>query len=453
MLRHRTKILATVGPASGTPEAMAGLIAAGVDAVRINLGHGTRPDHTRYLAAVRTAAARAGRHVAVLADLQGPKIRTGLLQAPVQLAAGAPFTITVADCPLGDAGRVGCTWKGLAADLRPGDEVLIDDGRLRLRVGSLAGSEIRLVVERGGLLKSSKGINVPGRQLNAPALDAGDREDVAWALAEGIDMLAMSFVRDAADVAELRRLLAGRPIPVIAKLETPGAVERVDAIAVAAEGVMVARGDLGIEIGLDRLPAVQKELVQRANRHGRIVITATQMLESMIENPVPTRAECGDVANAVFEGADAVMLSGETAVGRHAQATVDMMAAICRAAEASTVHLAKVDLDRPDAPFPAEARGLSAAAEALATALGAYALVVDGGDPDLVRLASERRGCALVVARVDDAPAARRLALNWGVEAVVAPSVEVALEAATAAGAVPRGARAVVVSRDGVRIA
>lgn len=334
---RRTKIVATLGPATDTPGMLGKLVAAGLDAARLNYSHGDAADHARRAEAVRAVASAAGRELGLIADLQGPKIRLECFRdGPVELSEGAAFVIDAA-CPAdaGDLTRVGVTYAGLPGDVRAGDTLLVDDGRIVLGVERVSGTAIETSVLTGGTVSDHKGVNRQGGGLSAPALTDKDRADLLHALAHGADYVAVSFPRSAEDVERARALIhdAGGRAGIIAKIERAEAVEQAEAIIDAADSIMIARGDLGVEIGDERLPPVQKRLVSMARRQHRTVITATQMMESMIEEPLPTRAEVFDVANAVLDGTDAVMLSGETSVGVNPDKAVAAMSRICEGAE------------------------------------------------------------------------------------------------------------------------
>ena len=334
---RRTKIIATLGPATDPPSVMTLLIESGLDAARLNYSHGTHAEHAMRLAQVRQIAQAQQREVAIIADLQGPKIRIARFkQGRVELKVGQAFTLdTALAADAGDAQRVGVTFKALARDVRKGDTLVLDDGRIVLKVQSVTGSAITTTVVVGGPLSNNKGLNREGGGLSATALTSKDRKDLVHALALGVDYIAVSFPRDANDIRAARRLIrkAGGEAGIIAKIERAEALQHIDEIIEAADGIMVARGDLGVEIGDSRLPPVQKQLIKRARRLHRFVITATQMMESMIDNPLPTRAEVFDVANAVFDGTDAVMLSAETSVGQYPALAVAAMARTCIEAE------------------------------------------------------------------------------------------------------------------------
>lgn len=348
MSRH-TKIVATLGPASSSPEVLERMVAAGVNVVRMNFSHGTAEDHLARARTVREAAARQRQIVGLLADLQGPKIRIGkFAEGAVMLAEGASFILD-AQCKEGSAERVGLDYKELTRDVRPGDTLLLDDGRLKVRVEAVRGSEIHTRVLVGGKLSNNKGINRQGGGLSAPALTAKDMEDIKTAAALGVDYVAVSFPKNAADMYMARQLLraAGSKAALIAKIERVEAVDNLQEILEASDGIMVARGDLAVEVGDAAVPALQKKMIRLARDYNKLTITATQMMESMISSPVPTRAEVSDVANAVLDGTDAVMLSAETAAGSYPVETVESMARICVEAERSTdITLEREFLDR-----------------------------------------------------------------------------------------------------------
>src|SRR5579863_2827518 len=335
--RH-SKIVCTIGPASRDPRILKRLLEAGMDVARLNFSHGSHSDHLSTMQTLRSTAQKLGKNVAILADLQGPKIRTGALAGvvPVVLRAGQKFTITTARI-LGDSTRVNTTFLPLPKEVHRGDRILLSDGLIELRVESVRGREVNCHVVNGGALGEHKGINLPGVKLRVPALTPKDRADLRFALLHGVDYIAVSFVRRPEDVLLAKSLIrrAKKDTPVIAKLEKPEAIENLEGILRVADGVMVARGDLGVEMNPERVPVVQKNIIARAREFRRPVITATQMLESMTENPRPTRAEASDVANAIFDGSDAVMLSAETASGKYPVEAVSMMARIIAEAEAS----------------------------------------------------------------------------------------------------------------------
>jgi len=412
----RTKIVATVGPASESPRMVRALIEAGVDVCRLNFSHGSQEEHAARFQRIRRAARSLGVNVCVLQDLQGPKIRTGCLKngGPVELVEGRKATITTR-AMLGDAGCFSTSYRALPRDVHRGDHILLDDGLIELRVLGVSRDSVQCEVVNGGPLGEHKGINLPGVDVSAPALSVKDRRDLEFGLKLGVDAVALSFVRRAADVEAARRLIRrlGADAPIIAKIEKPEAIGELDAILAAADAVMVARGDLGVEMPLEQVPVLQKRIILRANDLGKPVIVATQMLQSMIGEPRPTRAEASDVANAIFDGADAVMLSGETAVGRYPLATVRMMTKIAEAAE--TVYRAR----RPKIgawPLPVPAAVADGAVRA-AEDIQAKALVVFTISGATARLLAQRRPPSPIHAFSPLPETCRRLAVVWGVEA------------------------------------
>ncbi|MCK6573949.1 pyruvate kinase [Myxococcota bacterium] len=413
---RRTRIVCTLGPASRTPETLDALLAAGLDCARLNFSHGDHAAHAALCAEVRAAARRAGRPVAVLADLSGPKMRIGRFAAgPITLEPGATFTFTTRDEP-GTAERVSITYEPLPRDVVPGDVVLLDDGRLRLRVEATTATDVRCVVEIGGPLSDRKGLNLPGAALSAPALSDKDRADVTFAVGTlGVDFVALSFVRSAADVFEAKALAGATP--VIAKIEKPEAIERLTEILDAADGAMVARGDLGVELGAEKVPLLQKRIIREVNRRGKIVITATQMLDSMVATPRPTRAEVSDVANAVLDGTDAVMLSNETASGQYPVEAVAMMDAIAREVEAGVPLPEVPGLDGAWRLSNAAAR----AAAVLSTSMHLSAIVSFTRDGASAERLSEYRPACPVLALAPTEAVAQRLALHWGLVPRVVP--------------------------------
>ncbi|MCP5200422.1 MAG: pyruvate kinase [Gammaproteobacteria bacterium] len=373
---RRTKIVATLGPATDRPGMLDRLVAAGLDAARLNYSHGKAQDHAARAAAVRAAAITAGREIGLIADLQGPKIRLECFAGgAVELVEGARFDIDADLAPeAGSVERVGVTYKELPGDVAAGDTLLVDDGRLVLGVERVRGRVIETTVVSGGTLSDHKGINRQGGGLSAPALTDKDRADLRHALAHGADYIAVSFPRSSADIETARRLIhdAGGSAGIIAKMERAEALDHADDIIAAADCIMIARGDLGVEIGDARLPPAQKMLVARARRHYKTVITATQMMESMIENPLPTRAEVFDVANAVLDGTDAVMLSGETSVGAYPDRAVAAMSRVCEGAEAEWSDPAGSTL--PDARFERVDEAIAMSAIYCANRIGVKAI-------------------------------------------------------------------------------
>jgi pyruvate kinase len=412
---RQTKIVATVGPASRDPNSIDALISAGVDVFRLNFSHGTHDSHAEVFSCIRDAATRAGRHIGILQDLSGPKIRTGPAGAtPLNLEPGDELGIVPGDAP-SKPGIVFTPYAELIRSAKPGDRLLLDDGRIELRVTAATDSELRTVVVNGGPLGGHKGINAPGVALPASAITAKDEADLRFALRLGIDLVALSFVQTADDCQRATDIMndVGRVVPVIAKIERPAAVQNLSGILAMAQGVMVARGDLGLEMPLEQVPRIQKEIIHRARTAGRVSILATQVFESMRVEPRPTRAEVSDAANAVDEGADAIMLAGETAVGAFPVQTVQTLDAVIRDAE----------LVPPSGPLKLAAdptasrhgRALCEAAVTLATAGQADAIVAVTREGKTARLLSALRPSAPIFAATPERDVAGRLALCRGV--------------------------------------
>lgn len=418
---RRAKIVATLGPATSSYENIRAIIDAGVDVARMNLSHGTYDVHEEVYANVRKAADASGRAVAVLVDLQGPKIRLGKFEAgPYELAVGDVFRITTEDI-VGNREISSTTYEGLPADVKAGDPILIDDGKVTLRVTDTDGTVVTTVVEVPGAVSNNKGINLPGVAVNVPALSEKDEEDLRWGLGLGADLIALSFVRSADDIVRVHEIMAeeGRKIPVIAKIEKPQAVDNLEAIIDAFDGIMVARGDLGVELPLEAVPIVQKRAVELCRRMAKPVIVATQMLESMISSPRPTRAETSDVANAVLDGTDAVMLSGETSVGEFPVITVQTMARIIESTE-------EHGLDRisPLGTKPRTQGGaVTLAAAEVAEFVEAKYLCVFTQSGDSARRMSRIRSHIPMFAFTPIEGIRRRMALTWGIRAFLVDSV------------------------------
>ncbi|QLD10517.1 pyruvate kinase [Microbacterium oleivorans] len=418
---RRAKIVATLGPATASYEMVRAIIDAGVDVTRFNLSHGDYSEHEVRWANVRKAADDAGRPVAILVDLQGPKIRLGKFEnGPHQLAVGDIFKITTEDI-LGTKEIVSTTFKGLPGDVKAGDFLLIDDGKVRVEVVSVDGPVVTTKVIVAGPVSNNKGINLPGVAVSVPALSEKDEADLRWGLQQGADIIALSFVRDAGDVTRVHEIMAeeGRKVPVIAKIEKPQAVDNLEQIIDAFDGIMVARGDLGVELPLEAVPIVQKKAVALCRRMAKPVIVATQMLESMIENPVPTRAETSDVANAVLDGADAVMLSGETSVGKYPVGVVETMA---RIVDSTETH----GLDRI-APLTAKPRtqggAITLAAMEVAQFIEAKFLCMFTESGDTARRMSRLRPEIPMIAFATDPAIRRRMALTWGIRSSLVEEV------------------------------
>ena len=420
----RTKILATLGPASSATEMLVRLLEAGADAFRLNFSHGTLDEHAATLRNIRAASAKFGRPVGVLGDLCGPKIRVGKVRdvggtggMPVEV--GDDLVLQRATIEGGD-GRISCTWPAIIDDIKTGDRLLIEDGLLRFVCTETARDEIRLRCTAGGVIKTAKGINLPNTALRVEAITDRDWECVAWSIANDLDYLALSFVRRADDLQLLRQHLrhSGSDAQIIAKIEKPEAVQQIDGIIDAADGLMVARGDLGVEMDVAQVPLIQKELIRRCNAASKPVIVATQMLQSMIEASTPTRAEVSDVANAIFDGTDAVMLSGETSVGRHPVAAVHVMSHIASTTEA---YLDKhPDATRPAAtPHRAQtmqfSAGVARGVRQMVDELGLKLIVVYSQTGSTARIFSKFRFPVPIVALSSDATIQRRMSLHYGV--------------------------------------
>jgi pyruvate kinase len=418
---RRVKIVCTMGPATASPERMLGLVEAGMDVARMNFSHGSHEDHQQIYELVRTSAEQAGRAVAVLADLQGPKIRLGrFADGPHVWNTGDLVTITGDDI-LGTVDRVSCTYSRLPQEVKVGDRLLIDDGKVAVEVTAVTGNDIRCLVVEGGPVSNNKGVSLPNVAVSVPALSDKDADDLRFALGLGVDLVALSFVRSPDDIKLVREIMAeeGRFVPVIAKVEKPEAVDQLEAIVLAFDGIMVARGDLGVELPLDQVPLVQKRAVQLCRENAKPVIVATQMLDSMIENSRPTRAEASDVANAVLDGTDAVMLSGETSVGKYPVLTVSTMAKIVATTEGGSFPVPAMQ----HAPRT-HGGALTIAASQIAMNIGAKALVAFSQTGDTVRRLA-RLHCELPLYAFTPVPEVRdQLALSWGVETFLTDFVQ-----------------------------
>ncbi len=419
---RRTKIVCTIGPATSSEERLEQLIRAGMNVARVNFSHGTQPEHALVIERIRTTSARLGHAIAILQDLQGPKIRTGTLEGgqPVLLVDGARVTITTRDVE-GNAETISTTYKQLPQDVKEGDRILLDDGLLELRVLGSDATEVECLVVHGGPLKEHKGINLPGVAVSAPALTEKDRDDLKFGVSQGVDYVALSFVRRPEDLLEARALIrqlqvekvgerAQVSIPLIAKLEKPEAVARLDEILDVVDGVMVARGDLGVEMPPEKVPLIQKRIIAACNDRGLPVITATQMLESMITHPRPTRAEASDVANAIFDGTDALMLSAETATGSYPIEAVQMMVRIAQETEADPR-----SARQPQCQYLTPAHAVSHAARALAEEASVQAIVVFTRSGASAHLISTDRPRTPILAYTPSEYVYRQLALWWGV--------------------------------------
>ena len=418
---RRAKIVCTLGPAVESPEKVRELIAAGMNMARLNLSHGGYPEHQSRLDQVRAAAAEAGVPIAILVDLQGPKIRLARFKdGPHDLARGDVFTITTDDIE-GTKERVGTTYKGLTGDCKPGDRILIDDGKVTVEVTQVSGNDVITKVIEPGTVSNNKGINLPGVAVSVPALSEKDIDDLRWGLNAGADFIALSFVRNADDIKDVHRIMdeEGIRVPVIAKIEKPQAVENLVSIVDAFDGIMVARGDLGVELPIEDVPLVQKRCVELARDAAKPVIVATQMLDSMITNSTPTRAEATDCANAVLDGADALMLSGETSVGAFAVEAVQTMARIIQRTEEGGL-----ERIRPLKHEPRTKGGaITKAAVEVGAIVGAKFLVAFTQSGDSARRMSRLRSRIPILALTPDLGTYNRLALTWGVEPMITPVV------------------------------
>jgi pyruvate kinase len=425
-MSRRAKIVCTLGPATSSQEQITALVESGMDVARLNFSHGAHADHEIAYRRVREASDRTGRAVAVLADLQGPKIRLGTFaDGPVHWETGSRVCITVEDVP-GTAARVSTTYKDLANDVQVGDRLLVDDGKLSLTVAEVEGPDVFCLVVEGGEVSNNKGLSLPGVAVSVPALSAKDEEDLRFALSLSVDFIALSFVRSPDDAELVREIMRQEDVevPVIAKLEKPEAVEHLEAIVEAFDGIMVARGDLGVELPLEQVPLVQKRAIQVAREHSKPVIVATQMLDSMITNSRPTRAEASDVANAVLDGTDAVMLSGETSVGAHAIASVRTMERIIQAVEADTSRWPILHRRRSDGRPTTRSGAIVRAAKDVAEDLEVKALATFTQTGETTRKLAALHPQQPLLAFTVDARVRSQLALSWGVETFLVPSVQ-----------------------------
>jgi pyruvate kinase len=425
-MSRRAKIVCTLGPATSSQEQITALVESGMDVARMNFSHGAHADHELAYKRVREASDRTGHAVATLADLQGPKIRLGTFaEGPVVWETGSQVCITVEDVP-GTGSRVSTTYKDLANDVRVGDRLLVDDGKLSLTVAAVEGPDVFCLVVEGGQVSNNKGLSLPGVAVSVPALSAKDEQDLRFALHLGVDFIALSFVRSPADVELVRDIMRQEDIevPVIAKLEKPEAVENLEQIVDAFDGIMVARGDLGVELPLEQVPLVQKRAIQVARERGKPVIVATQMLESMITNSRPTRAEASDVANAVLDGADAVMLSGETSVGAHPIGAVRTMERIIEAVEADSYRVPIVRRRSSDHRPRSRSNAIVRAAKDVAEDLEVKALATFTQTGETARQLAALHPAQPLLAFTVDARVRSQLALSWGVETFLVPAVQ-----------------------------
>ncbi|HUS83895.1 MAG TPA: pyruvate kinase [Anaerolineales bacterium] len=456
-MTRKAKIIATVGPASSSRTMLKRLLQAGVDVIRLNFSHGTYDDHAKVIKDLRSVAKKENKSLTILQDLQGPKLRTGMLEnaEAVILSPGEKIILTSRDV-VGTKDAIHVNYDSFAQDINEGDRILLDDGRIELLVTSIAGDDVSTKVIFGGKLGNKKGINLPGVNLSAPSLTTKDLQDIEFGLAHDVDAIALSFVRRAEDVISLREAISSSThniVPLlIAKLEKPEAIDNLDQILAVCDGVMVARGDLGVEVAPECVPSIQKHIIHRANAAQRFVITATQMLESMIENPRPSRAEASDVANAVFDGSDGLMLSGETAIGEYPIATVETMDRIIRDAESHALQWSCVLPDK-DLTTDDDAVATTQAARALARDRDIAAVAVFTRSGRTARLMSYTRPTVPIVAFTPEVKTFHQLSLAWGVIpnlVIKANSVEEMIDivrsACLASGIVNHGQQIVLVA-------
>lgn len=449
---RRTKIVCTIGPASESVETLATLMEKGMNVARLNFSHGSYEEHAARIANIRQAASTIGKTVAILLDIKGPKIRTGMIQNDaVELKTGDTITLTTEEV-LGTADRVSISYAGLPEDVRPGSRLLIDDGLIGLVVEKVQGSDIVCKITNGGLLKNRKGINAPGVVLRIPSVTEKDINDIKFGIQQGVDMIAASFVRKATDILDVRRVLeAGEAkMDIIAKIEAEEALDKLDEILEVADGMMVARGDLGVEIATEEVPLWQKVIIEKCNQAGKVVITATQMLDSMERNPRPTRAEASDVANAIFDGTDAIMLSGETAAGKYPILAVETMARIAERAE-EALYENIVPAKQRNWETISVTDSISHAAVTIAHGLKAKAIVTPTESGNTPRRVSKYRPDSVIIAATPDERVARRLCLVNGVYPMVVnhcsttdEMFEVAIEGALSTGLVKNGDMVVI---------
>lgn len=433
----RTKIVCTLGPATSSVETLVKLVQTGMDVARLNFSHGTHEEHSAMMEKIREASSLTGEPIAILMDLQGPKIRTGRLKEPMELKEGEKLVITI-DEMIGENHKVSTTYQNLPKDVKPGDTILMDDGLLQFKVLSSSEHEVVAEVKYGGFLKSNKGINLPGVAVSAPSLTEKDKEDLLFGIANDVDYVALSFVRTAADVTGIREFIIEhidkrKKLPIIAKIEKDEAVKNIDEIIQEADGIMVARGDLGVECAPEEVPMMQKMIAKKANEAGKPVIIATQMLDSMIEHPRPTRAEANDVANAVLDGADAVMLSGETSVGKYPIQVVKTMDSIIRRTEEE----ARDRLDLQDEISNQQEgifKALGRSACILAKQINAAAIISYSRSGQTLKTISRYRPNAQIIGITNRERIQRRLNLIWGVRSVLIKSYDEGETDATFAG-------------------
>ncbi|RCX17290.1 pyruvate kinase [Fontibacillus phaseoli] len=417
---RKTKIVCTIGPSSESLENIKKLIMAGMNVARLNFSHGDFEEHGNRIKTIRKASEELGKSIAILLDTKGPEIRTGKLKVePIELEQDEFITLTTEEI-LGDKDRISITYKELPGDVEAGSTILIDDGLIGLTVVDVQGTEIKCRIINGGTIKSKKGVNVPGVNISLPGITEKDANDIKFGIEQGIDFIAASFVRKASDVLEIRELLEGSNathIQIISKIENQQGVDNLDEILEVSDGLMVARGDLGVEIPAEDVPLVQKRMIEKCNRVGKPVITATQMLDSMQRNPRPTRAEASDVANAIFDGTDAIMLSGETAAGKYPVESVLTMSRIAEKAE-SALEYREIFIKQSNAQQTTVTEAISQAVANSALELNAKAIITSTETGYTARMVSKYRPKAPIIAVTTVEQTCRRLALNWGVTPV-----------------------------------
>ncbi|MDJ0810481.1 MAG: pyruvate kinase [Desulfobacterales bacterium] len=424
-MNRKTKIVATIGPASNTRPLLERLVEAGMNVARLNFSHGSYEDHVEVIRTIRSISRTMSRPIGILLDLQGPKIRVGKLEngEPVRLKRNQSFAITNRDMA-GTAAMVSTTYRALVTDVRKGDTILLDDGLIRLQVEKTRSRTVECRVINGGWLKEKKGINLPGVNVSAPSLTEKDKRDVNFGIKNGVDYFALSFVRTADDLRQIKAILnkQGAAIPVIAKIEKPEAVENLDAILAVADGIMVARGDLGVELPPEQVPTIQKRIIHATTSCNKPVITATQMLETMSTNPIPTRAEASDVANAIIDGTDAVMLSGETASGRFPVKSVRMMARIAREAESSPFMRYNIPYERDPADLVTHAVAQSAVN--ILHEIDGRCVVAFSVSGKTSKQISKQRPAEPVYAFTSSTETYNRLSLLWGITPMYIPDID-----------------------------
>lgn len=454
-LMRKTKIVCTIGPASESPEMLRALMRAGLDVARLNFSHGTYEEHASRIQRIREAAAEVGKFVGIMLDIKGPKIRTGRIQnGSVELLDGAQVTLTIDPVEYGTAERVSISYEGLVEDVYPGAPIRIDDGLIGLEVIEVKHHDILCKVINGGTLKDNKGINVPGVTLRIPGVTEKDVADIQFGVQQGVDLIAASFVRKAGDVLEVRRILEEHQYEadIIAKIETQEGLERLEEIVKVSDGIMVARGDLGVEIATEDVPLAQKRMIALCNRAGKPVITATQMLDSMQRNPRPTRAEASDVANAIFDGTDAIMLSGETAAGRYPLESVRTMAQIANRAERALSEHEVAGRRIPNVE-KSVTDVIGQAVEQMVEELGVRAIVTATTSGHTARMIAKHRPMTNIIASTPRSEVARRLTVTWGVYPIVVSEsnstdevLETAVDGALDAGYVEHGDLVIIIA-------